>query len=138
MKKFIWTCVLGLALLTGCQNTEPKIKDEGKQSTQQNQQKAAANTDSPFPYPTLLSESAQTFSLLVIGDQDTHIEDNEKVTEKVNDILSLPELGMVQKAYPALNIKSEPAYILFDQTGVVHQSKKLEELTSFLDKNSPK
>lgn len=140
MKRFVWPCVLGLTLLVGCQNTEPKTKEVTKQSTEQNQLKAATHTDNAFPYPNLLSESEQSFSLLVIGEQDHDdpIEKNTKVTDKVNDILSLPELEMAQQAYPDLNIKSEPAYILFDKKGVVHQTKELGELTTFLGKDSPK
>ncbi|SDM41161.1 hypothetical protein [Bacillus sp. OK048] len=142
MKRFVLPCVLGLTLLVGCQNTEPKEKVETKQSTKKNQQMAATNKDNntTFPYPNLLAENEQSYSLLVIGehDEDIPIEKNTKITEKVNDILSLPELEMAQKAYPDLNIKTEPAYILFDQAGVIHQSKDLEELTTFLGKNSPK
>ena len=72
------------------------------------------------------------------GHQDNPIEKITKITDKVDDILSLPELEMAQQAYPELNIQSEPAYILFDQTGIVHQSKELGELTTFLGENSPK
>jgi hypothetical protein len=56
--------------------------------------------------------------------------------EKVNNILSLPELEMSQEAYPELNIKTEPAYILFDQAGVVYQGKNLKALTTYLEKNT--
>jgi hypothetical protein len=134
MKRIAWPIVLGLTLLVGCQNTEPK---EETKSTEQNQQntsiKAEANTT--FPYPNLLSDSDQSYSLLVIGDNDNPIEQKNSITEKVNDILSLPELEMSQNAYPELNIKTEPAYILFDQAGVVFQGKDLKELTTYLEKN---
>jgi hypothetical protein len=140
MKRLLWPCALGLILLAGCQNTEPKVKEEVKKSTELNQQEATANKDTTFPYPNLLSESEQSFSLLVIGEQDhdNPIEKNTKITAKVHDILSLPELELAQNAYPDLNIKSEPAYILFDKKGVVHQSKDLVELTTFLGENSLK
>lgn len=91
-----------------------------------------------FPLSNLLADSEESLSLLVIGDQDTPIENNEKITQKVKDILSLPELGMVKNAYPELNIKTEPAYILFDQAGVIHQSKDINELTTYLEQNNPK
>ncbi|MEH7111155.1 hypothetical protein V7124_02120 [Neobacillus niacini] len=135
MKKIVFPMILGLALLVGCQNSEPKAKEVPKQTNEENKQ-AAETTNTNFPYPNLLSEDAQFFSLLVIGepDQDNPIEKNKKITDKVHDILSLPELEMVKKAYPELNIKSEPAYIVFDQAGVVHQSADLEELTTFLEK----
>jgi hypothetical protein len=138
MKRIAWPIVIGLTLLVGCQNDEPKV--EPKPSTLQNQQKASAKSDTntTFPYPNLLSESDQYFSLLVIGDQDNHIESNSKITEKVKDILSLPELDMAKKAYPDLKIKTEPTYILFDQAGVLHQSDDLEELTTYLEQNTPK
>jgi hypothetical protein len=48
------------------------------------------------------------------------------------------KLEMAQQAFPDLNIKTEPAYILFDKKGVVHQSKELGELATFLGKNIPK
>jgi hypothetical protein len=137
MKRIYWPVILGLTLLVGCQNAEPK--DETKPSTEQKEQKASTNTNTntTFPYPNLLSQSEQSYALLVIGDQDTPIENNKKITEKVNDILSLPELAMAQTAYPELNIKTEPAYILFDQVGVIHQSKDLKELTTYLEQNNP-
>ncbi|MCM3690521.1 hypothetical protein [Neobacillus niacini] len=135
MKKITWPIVIGLTLLVGCQNTEPK--EETKQSTEQNQQETSAKmvTKAAFPYPNLLSESEQSYSLLVIGDNDNPIEQNNKITEKVNTILSLPELEMSQQAYPELNIETEPAYILFDQAGVIYQGKNMKELTTYLEKN---
>jgi hypothetical protein len=128
-----WPIILGLTLLAGCQNAEPK--EESKPSTVQKEEKAPTKTktNKSFPYPNLLAESEQSFALLVIGDQDTPLEDNKKITEKVNDILSLPELEMAQTAYPELNIKTEPAYILFDQAAVVFQGKNLKELTTYLE-----
>jgi hypothetical protein len=138
MKRIFWPVFLGLTLLVGCQNAEPK---EGtKPSSVQMEEKAPTNSEvnKPFPYPNLLAENEQSFSLLVIGDQDTPIENNQKIIEKVNDILSLPELEMVQNAYPELNIKTEPAYILFDQAGVIHQSKDINELTIYLEQNKTK
>lgn len=138
MKRIAWPIVLGLTLLVGCQNNEPK--EEAKIPTQQKQQKASAKseTNTTFPYPNLLAESEQFYSLLVIGDQNNHIEDNKKITAKVKDILSLPELKIAQKAYPELNIKSQPAYILFDHAGVIHQSKDINEVTTYLEQNNPK
>ncbi len=140
MKRITWPIILGLTLLAGCQNTEPK--EETKASSEQRQQKSSTNMESntTFPYPNLLSETDQSYSLLVIGEQsdDQPIEKNKKVTEKVNDILSLPELEMSQQAYPELNIETEPAFILFDQTGVVYQGETLRELTTFLENNEPK
>jgi hypothetical protein len=135
MKKIAWPIVIGLTLLVGCQNTEPK--EETKQSTEQNQQETSTKTatKAAFPYPNLLSESEQSYSLLVIGDNDNPIEQNDKITDKVNNILSLPELEMSQQAYPELNIETEPAYILFDQAGVVYQGKNMKELTDYLEKN---
>ncbi|MFB3168106.1 hypothetical protein P5G62_013395 [Neobacillus sp. 179-C4.2 HS] len=133
MKKISWPILVGVTLLVGCQNAEPK--EETKPSTLQMEEKAPTKTkmNKPFPYPNLLAESEQSFSLLVIGDQDTPIENNKEITEKVNDILSLPELVMAQTAYPELNIKTEPAYILFDQAAVVFQGKNLKELTIYLE-----
>jgi hypothetical protein len=99
------------------------------------EEKAPTKTEmnKPFPYPNLLAESEQSYALLVIGDQDTPIENNQKITEKVNDILSLPEMEIAQTAYPELNIKTEQAYILFDQAGVVFQGKNLKELIAYLE-----
>jgi hypothetical protein len=135
MKRISWSILLGLTLLVGCQNAE--TKEESKPSTGQTEQKATTitNTNTTFPYPNLLSQSEQSFALLVIGDQETPIENNKKITDKVHDILSLPELEMAQTAYPELNIKTEPAYILFDQVGVIHQSKDINELTTYLEQN---
>ena len=135
MKKIAWPIVIGVTLLVGCQNSEPK--KETKQSTEENQQETSTKTvtKAAFPYPNLLSESEQSYSLLVIGDNDNPIEQNNKITEKVNTILSLPELEMSQQAYPELNIETVPAYILFDQAGVVYQGGNFKELTTYLEKN---
>jgi hypothetical protein len=135
MKRIAWPIVIGLTLLVGCQNSEPK--EETKQSTEQNHQEKSTKTETnaAFPYPNLLSESDKTYSLLVIGDHDNPIEENNNIAEKVNNILSLPELEMSQQAYPELNIETEPAYILFDQAGVVYQGKNIKELTTYLGKH---
>lgn len=135
MKRIGWTIVIGMILIVGCQNSEPK--EETKQSTVQNQMEEStkSETNAAFPYPNLLSESEQSFSLLVIGDNENPIEKNNKITEKVNNILSLPELEMAQQAYPELNIKTEPAYILFDQARVVYQGGNFKELATYLEKN---
>lgn len=137
MKSSAWPIVLGLTLLVGCQNNVPK--EETRTSTEQNQQISSTknDTNTPFPYPNLLSESDQSFSLLVIGDQDNHIESNSKITGKVKDILSLPDLDLAKKAYPELKMKTEPTYILFDQAGVLHQSDDFKELTTYLEQNTP-
>lgn len=135
MKRIALPMVLGQTLLVGCQNSE--LKEETKPTSEQKEQKTVTNTETnaAFPYPNLLSESDKTYSLLVIGDNDNRIEQNNKITEKVNNILSLPELEMSQQAYPELNIETEPAYILFDQSGVVYQGKNIKELTTYLGKN---
>lgn len=74
MKRIAWPIVIGLTLLVGCQNTEPK--EETKQPTEQNQQEKSIKTETntTFPYPNLLSDSDQSYSLLVIGDNDNPIE----------------------------------------------------------------
>ncbi|MDQ1003236.1 hypothetical protein QFZ28_003636 [Neobacillus niacini] len=138
MKRISWPILLGMTLLVGCQNAETRV--ETKLSTEQTEQKAptSKNTNTTFPYPNLLSKSEQSFALLVVGDQETPIENDKKITDKVQDILILPELEMAQKAYPVLNIKTEPAYILFDRAGVIHQSKDINELTTYLEQNNPK
>lgn len=135
MKRITLPMVLGMTLLVGCQNTEPK--EDTKPSSEQKQQKSVIKTETntTFPYPNLLAESEQSYSLLVVGDNENPIEKNKKINRKVNDILSLPELEMAQTAYPDLNIKTEPAYILFDQVGVVFQAKNLNEITTYLEKN---
>jgi hypothetical protein len=133
MKRIALPMVLGLTLLVGCQNSDPT--EETKPSSEQKQQKSVTKTETnaTFPYPNLLSENEQSYSLLVVGDNENPIEKNKKIIGKVNDILSLPELKMAKTAYPELNIKTEPAYILFDHSGVIHQSKDVKELTTYLE-----
>ena len=46
MKRIAWPIVIGLTLLVGCQNSEPK--EETKQSTEQNQQKRKQTLLSPI------------------------------------------------------------------------------------------
>ena len=94
----------------------------------------------PFSYPNLLADKDQSYALLTIWEQEdqTPIEDDQKIIKVVTNILSLPTLEMVQKVYPELQLESKTAYILFDKSGVVYQSKTIKELKSFLDKNPPK
>lgn len=128
--------VAGVMLLAACQNSEPKAS-EVKQTTEKSAQTVEKKTDSTFPYPNLLAGKGQAYSLLVIGEQDDQspIEDNQKVVKDVKTILSLPTREMTQKVYPELHMKRNAAYILFDKSGVVFQSKNLKELTSFLQEN---
>jgi hypothetical protein len=138
MKKQILPIFLGLALLGGCQSSDSENKKIEKETTEQKQQtKETSEVATDFPYPNLLSESDDTFFLLVIGEQDEEnpIEENKKIGEGVNDILSLPTLEMAQKAYPDLNIEKEPAYLLFDESELIFQASSLKDLTTYLEKN---
>ncbi|MEW9050172.1 MAG: membrane lipoprotein lipid attachment site-containing protein [Neobacillus sp.] len=136
MKKIIFTIIVGLTLLSGCQNSEPKAAEKEKPAEEQQQQNVDSANDTPFPYQSLLSEDEQSFTLLVVGeiDEQNPIEKNEKIMEAVSNILSLPTLEMAQKAYPELNLEDEQAYLLFDNQGIVFQGTELKELTTFLEK----
>ncbi|CAH2713059.1 hypothetical protein BACCIP111895_00192 [Neobacillus rhizosphaerae] len=139
MQKMVWSMIASLILLAACQNSEPK-KNEVKQTPEKLKQTVEQKTDSTFPYPNLLAENAQSYSLLVIGEEDdkTPIEKDQKIIKNVKNILSLPTKEMAQKVYPKLSVKSKSAYILFDNNGVVYQSKNLNELTRFLQENPAK
>jgi hypothetical protein len=139
MKKIIWPVMVGILLLTACQDSESKANEVSK-TTEKPVQTVETKTDAQFPYPNLLPKNDQSYSLLVIGEQDDKapIEENKKISNGVESILSLPTLDMAQKLYPELHIISKLAYILFDNTGVVLQPKSLKELTNFLMENSPK
>jgi hypothetical protein len=141
MRRIIMPIILGLALLGGCQNSEPETKKIDKEETEQNEQtKESAESATAFPYPNLLSESNDTFFLLVIGEQNEEnpIEEDKKIGKSVNDILSLPTLEMAQKAYPDLHIENEPAYLLFNKSELVIQANNLKDLTTYLENNGPK
>jgi hypothetical protein len=139
MKKIVWPIIAGMLLLTACQNSEPKT-EEASTSSKQPQQKVEIKKDSTFPYPNLLADNDQTYSLLTIGEQgeQTPIEKDEKIIKDVTNILSLPTLAMIEKVYPNLAIENQSSYILFDNSGIVYQSKSLKSLKSFLAKNSLK
>jgi PBP1b-binding outer membrane lipoprotein LpoB len=49
MKRIVCPIILGLILLVGCQNSEPK--GEIKPSTEQNQQKASTKTETNATFP---------------------------------------------------------------------------------------
>jgi hypothetical protein len=141
MRKMIVPIILGLALLGGCQNSEQETKKVETEATEQKQQeKETSDAATAFPYPNLLSESDDTYFLLVIGEQNEEnpIEKNKKIGEDVNDILSLPTLEMAQNAYPELNIEKEPAYLLFDKSELKFQANNLKDLTTYLEKNELK
>ncbi|WP_043932690.1 hypothetical protein [Bacillus sp. EB01] len=92
-----------------------------------------------FAYPQLLPQERHTYSMLAVGPQDEKapLENNKKIIQHVNEILSLPTVKQVKLIYPELDLKSDPSYILFDQKGPVFQSANLEELISFIDSNNP-
>ncbi|WP_335467437.1 hypothetical protein [Neobacillus drentensis] len=138
MKKIMVTMLTSLSLLTGCQShnmkaSEPKTPQPHEEKT------ILSKSDLAFPYPNLLAQNNQTYSLLVVGanDEQSPIEKNQKVTEHVKNILSLPTLEIVQQAYPELEIRKTVSYILFNQSGMVHQSTNITELTKFLQENPP-
>jgi len=136
MKKLIWPMMISVTLIVGCQNSEAKVTDEAEPKSNQPEQTVKNSEESDFPYPTLLSETDKTFSLLMVGEPDEEhpIEEDQSIAAKVENILSLPTVEMAKQAYPELNINQEPAFLLFDHTGVVHQSKDISELKSFLEK----
>jgi hypothetical protein len=140
MKKIILPIIAGIIMLTACQNIEPIKVNEDKSAINKPEQTVHSKKSGPFSYPNLLADKDQSYALLTIGEQEdqTPIEDDQKIIKVVTNILSLPSLEMVQKVYPELQLESKTAYILFDKSGVVYQSKTIKELKSFLDKNPPK
>lgn len=134
MKKLIAPILAGLLLLTACQNSEPKAADSKLKSEASQQKTQEKDPNQPFPYPNLLAEDDQTYSLLVVGIQDdgAPVEENQTITSAVKNILSLPEWDMAKKIYPNLHIKKKTAFIVFDNIGVVHESQDLQELTNYL------
>jgi hypothetical protein len=136
MKKIIYTILIGLTLLSGCQKAEPNAAEKEKPAEEQQQQNVESTKGEAFPYQSLLSEDEQSLTLLVVEeiDEQNPIEKNEKIMETVSNILSLPKLEMAQKAYPELKLEGEPAYLLFDNQGIVFEGKELKELTTFLEK----
>ena len=138
MKKIMITMLTSFILLAGCQSTDTKAS-EPKQAHPQHKIAIVTKSAQAFPYPNLLAPDERTYSLLVIGETEEQIpiEKNQKVTEHVKNILSLPSHELTQKAYPELEISKTSAYILFNHTGIVHQAKNLSELISFLQKNPP-
>ncbi|ULT59084.1 hypothetical protein L1999_11380 [Neobacillus drentensis] len=138
MKKIMITMLTSFILLAGCQSNDTKAS-EPKQAHPQHKIAIVTKSVQSFPYPNLLAQDERTYSLLVIGEteEQTPIEKNQKVTEHVKNILSLPSQELAQKAYPELEISKTIAYILFNHTGIVHQAKNLPELISFLQKNPP-
>lgn len=140
MKKIIWPIIAGIFLLAACQNNEPKNANDDASAGKKPQQTLQTKQDGPFPYPNLLADTDQSFALLAIGEQEnqTPIEEDQEIIKVVTNILSLPTLELVQKAYPKLQLESKAGYILFDKSGVVYQSKNIKELKSFLAKNPPK
>ncbi|MEH7094215.1 hypothetical protein [Neobacillus vireti] len=138
LKKLMITMLTSFILLAGCQSKDTKAS-EPKQAHSQHKIAIVTQSAQAFPYPNLLAQDERTYSLLVIGENEEQIpiEKNQKVTAHVKNILSLPTQEIAQKAYPELEISKSVAYILFNQTGIVHLSKNLSELISFLQKNPP-
>jgi hypothetical protein len=140
MKKNVLFVLMGIFLLVGCQNSGTTEKSEKKIAP--NTPKVAVENKAgiTFPYPNLLAENEQSYSLLVIGEQvnKTPIEKNADIIKEVKNILSLPTLEMANKIYPELHIEKVPSYILFDKSGIVQQSKSPKELSDYLASNPAK
>jgi hypothetical protein len=139
MKKIILPIITGLCLLVACQNNEPISKNGGTSAGEKPQTTVQTKQSVPFPYPNLLADTDQTYALLTFGEQEnqTPIEEDHEITKSVTNILSLPALEMVEKVYPELQLETKVGYVLFDNSGVVHQSKNIKELKSFLNSNPP-
>jgi thioredoxin-related protein len=130
MNKLILPIVAAAILLSACNQNETKA--EVKKPVQKPVAvEKKENVD--FPYPTLLAENGNAYSLLVIGeDSKVPVEKNKNVTKSVKNILSLPTTEMAGKIYPELKIDSSPAYLLFDQNGQVYRAKSQKELSNYL------
>jgi hypothetical protein len=111
MKKIILQIIAGILLLTACQNSESPQKNEDKSASGKPQQTVQIKNGGPFPYPNLLADMDQSYALLAIGEQEnqTPIEEDREIIKVVTNILSLPTLEMVQKAYPELPLESKAA-----------------------------
>ncbi|HEY2420883.1 MAG TPA: hypothetical protein VGI04_05695 [Neobacillus sp.] len=140
MKKNVWLILFGIFLLAGCQYSGTTEKSEKKITPKNHSVAVEKKADTTFPYPNLLAENEQSYSLLVIGEQEnkTPIEKNADIIKEVKNILSLPSLEMVNKIYPELHIEKVPTYILFDKSGIVQQSKSPKELSNYLTSNPAK
>lgn len=140
MMKRVWPIFIGIILLAACQNSGSKEKTEKNTATNIPQVTVEKKADITFPYPNLLAENDQSYSLLVIGEQDNNapIEKNKMIIKDVKNILSLPTREMANKIYPELQIESAPAYLLFDNDGKVNQSKNAKELSRYLKANPAK
>jgi hypothetical protein len=139
MNKIVLPIILGVTLLTACQHSEPKAIEKKMASTIP-PTKVESHKNTTFPYPNLLAENEKSYSLLVIGEpaNKTPIEKNDKIVKSVQNILSLPTLKMATSIYPELKIESIPSYLLFDENGVVYQSKNQKELSRYLQSNPAK
>lgn len=140
MKKLIIPMLAGFLLVTACQSKEHKAADTKPKSETSGQKAQVNDPNEPFPYPTLLAEDDQTYSLLVVGNQEegTPIEENQTVITDVKNILSLPQLDMAKKIYPNLHLNKKTAFIIFDNNGVVHESADMQDLTSYLTQHPAK
>ncbi|WP_462409637.1 hypothetical protein [Neobacillus sp. Marseille-QA0830] len=132
MKRALITAMAFGMMLSACQNTGPHANKSKKADAKTVQKTVQVGTT--FPYPNLLAEKEGTYSLLVIGEEETDvpIEQNEQITSSVKNILSLPEHEMAEKIYPKLSILKSTTYLLFDQKGLIHESGNLENLTAYL------
>jgi hypothetical protein len=139
MKKIILPIITGFFLLAACQNNEPESHNDSTSAGEKSQTTVQSKQAGPFPYPNLLADTDQSYALLTIGEQEnqTPIEEDQEITKSVTDILSLPTLEMVERVYPELQLESKAGYVLFDKSGVIHQSKTINELKSFLNSNPP-
>lgn len=126
-----------ILLLAGCQSHVTKKSETNLPNTEHEKTMETRSLQS-FPYPNLLAEDVNTYSLLVIGasDEQTPIEQNQNITKHVKSILSLPTAEMAYQAYPKLEFNTKISYMLFDNSGLVYQSKNLKDLTTYLVKNS--
>lgn len=83
-------------------------------------------------HPNLLPSEGHTYSLQAVGKEITFDLLEESNITNVGPITNEASYKSLNEQYPKLELKKEPAFIVFDENGLVLKTYDYEEMIDFL------
>ncbi|WP_281975728.1 hypothetical protein [Halobacillus litoralis] len=94
---------------------------------------ASSKDDVAKYYPELIPEETGHYTLVSIGDNVVWEDLEEKGARNVNPIINRDSVEGFNKSYPQIEVKSAPAYLLFNQDGLALKTTSFEEVVKLLN-----
>ncbi|MYL35661.1 hypothetical protein GLW08_16535 [Pontibacillus yanchengensis] len=86
-------------------------------------------------YPDLMPNKHGDYSVLWIKDNGGGYNEYPLVFNKVNKVTSIISLEEAKDEYPKLSLIKQPAFIIFNENGIVLKTYIKEEAIEFLEEN---